>query len=376
MGVMIAAWIGFILLNPFFSKKNYRIYLALIAIVYSYIAYHVVFTDTMDIGRVTTSMQYWYRNGWTWFLINKTDIDPLSALYYYAIGLTGDNHLIPAISVLIIYGFSLGLIYRCSVFYNLSKRETNMLVFFFMSIFVFFYALSNIRIYMCFAIIAFFVYMELIEDKCHIIAWPFYIASIFFHYASFPFVLVRVLVYRYNKLTVKRILGLLVLFIGYTQAGTILSLIGANSGLLYTIQYKLNGYSTYSTFGMEYFIDSLLKVIPIFLAIVLFSYSSGLFNDRENKFIHYCLLCGMFFVCMINNYQFVLRTPSMFILLFVVILAIAYNKKYEMNVEWNSGALSFMNNHNIIMFMMICVSVFNIVFDSRYLIMRNMFYNF
>lgn len=376
MSVMIVAWIGFILLNPFFSKKNYRIYLGLIAIVYSYIAYHVIFTDTMDIGRVSTSMQYWYRNGWTWFWTNKTEMDPLSALYYYAIGLTGDTHLIPAISILITYGFSFALIYKCSVFYNLSKRQTNMLLFFFMSIFVFFYALSNIRIYMCFAIIAFFVYMELIEDKCHIIAWPFYIASIFFHYACFPFVLIRVLVYRYKKLTGTRILGLLVLFILYTQAETILSLIGANSGLLYTIQYKLNGYSTYSTFGIEYFIDSLLKVIPIFLAIVLFSYSSNLFNDRENKFLHYCLLCGLFFVCMINNYQFVLRSPSMFILLFVVVLAIAYNKKYELTVEWNSGAQSFINNHNIIMVMMVCASLFNIMFDSRYLIMRNMFYNF
>lgn len=376
MAVMIVAWIGLVILNLFFSKKNYKLYLAIIAIVYSFIAYHVVFTDAMDIGRVTASMQYWYRNGWQWFLANKTEMDPLSALYYYVIGLTGDNHLIPAISILITYGFSLGLIYRCSKFYDLSKRETNMLLFFFMSIFVFFYALSNIRIYMCFAVIAFFIYMELIEDKCHIIAWPFYIAAVFFHYACLPFVLIRILVYRYNKLTVKRLFAFLALFIVYTQAGNILSLIGAESGILYTIQYKLNGYSTYSTFGIEYFIDSLLKVIPIFLTIVLFSYSSSLFNDRENKFIHYCLLCSLLFACMINNYQFVLRTPSMFILLFVVLLTISTNKKFELTVEENSVTRSFINNHNIIVIMMIVVSLFNIVFDSRYLIMRNMFYDF
>ena len=376
MAVMLVAWIGFIILNLFFSKKNYKIYLALIAIVYSFIAYHVVFTDTMDIGRVTASMQYWYKNGWQWFLANKAEMDPLSAVYYYVIGLAGDPHLIPAISILITYGFSFALIYKSSIFYKLSKQKINILLFFFMSISVFFYALSNIRIYMCFAVIAFFVYMELIEDKCHVIAWLFYIASIFFHYACLPFILIRVLVYRYKKLTAARVFGLLVLFILYTQVGTILSLIGVDSGLLYTIQYKLNGYSTYSTFGIEYFIDSLLKVIPIFLMIILFSNSRGVFTDRENKFIYYCLLCVFFFACTINNYQFILRTPSMFILLFVVILSISFNKKSELTAEQKPIARSFVSNHNIIIIMMVFVSLFNIVFDSHYLIIRNMFYSF
>lgn len=123
MNVMITAWIAFIVINPFVSKKNYKFYLALIAIAYSFIAYHVVFTETMDISRVAESMQYWYRNGWEWFLANRTESDPLSALYYYVIGLTGDLHLIPAISILITYGFSFGLLYRASKYYNLKKEK-------------------------------------------------------------------------------------------------------------------------------------------------------------------------------------------------------------------------------------------------------------
>ena len=371
MGVMISAWVFFCALNPFFSKKSYNKYLTLIVIVYSCIAYKIVFTETMDIARQVISMQYWYRNGWEWFLTNKTGMDPLSAFYFYAIGLTGDYHLIPAISVLITYSFSFATLFRCSRYYNLSKDEMNLMLFCFMSIFVFFYAFSNIRIYMCFAVISFFVYMELIENKCHVVAWFFYISAIFFHYACLPFVVFRFLVYGGRKMEKLRFFLIIAGFLLFSQAGNILSALGVNSGLLYTIQYKLNGYAEYTTFGIEYFIDSLIKVAPFFVLVFVSYFSRRLFSEREYQYVYYCFLSAIFYVCMIGNYQFVLRSPSMLVELFVVLLGIFSHKIRNICSNGSRKGNILINNYKIIFLILLCSSVSNILFDLRYLIMRN-----
>ena len=377
MIVMIICWCLFAIINPFFSKKNYGKYLSIIAITYAFIAYHIRFTSSMDISRVTTSMKYWYDIGILKTIKNQSEMDPLSTIYYYFIGLSGDFHLIPAISILIIYGFSFALIYRCSIFFNLSKKEMNIITFLFLSLYVFFYAYSNIRIYMCFSILSFFIYMELIEDKCHIICWPFYIAAIFFHYASLPFVLLRVLVYKYKSFTLSRIFVIGILVVLFFQLPNFLSLFDTSSGLLHTLSYKLNSYSKYTTFGIEYFIISLIKVIPIFIVVILNLFSKNIYFINEKKFLYFVFITSLLYIFMLSNYQFVIRTPNFLITLFVVVYCIITrkiknNKMAKNNVLYEK--LSF--NYNIIIGLMFLISIINIFFDSYYFIYRSMIFDF
>lgn len=376
MLIMTLIWIFLIILNPLFNKKMYKYYLCLIVILYSFMAYHVKFTENMDIARVVQSMKYWYYNDFFYFLNNKMDMDPLSALYYYIIGLTGDYHLIPAISILISYGFSMALIYKVSKYFKLSKLEMNICTFIFLSNFVFFYALSNIRIYMCYTIIAYFIYMELIENKYHKRAIIFYTMAIFFHYACLPFILIRIILIGYKKRTLKRDVLILMGIILLTQIENILSFLNPTSGILHTIYYKLSRYSRYETFGIEYFFNSMIKVCGILFTYFTFSNSFIKYKLNERKFLYYVLLVNITFFLMILNYQFVLRVPNMMILFWIVMMAMMFFKKKEVFFKSPNSYNIVLKNTKIVVICTILVSIFNILFDIKYIIIRNIFFEF
>lgn len=376
MIVMASVWIGFFAINPLFNKKTYKYYLIIITLVYSILAYNVVFTETMDIARVAESMKYWYRNDFMWFINNKMDMDPLSSLYYYVIGLTGDVHLIPAISILIIYGYSFALIDRVSKHFELNKMEMNICTFVFLSNFVFFYAMSNIRIYMCYAVISYYIYMELVEDKCHKIAIIFYIMAALFHYACIPFILIRVILIKYKKITVPRLVLMLVLSIVLTQFENILAIINPSSGILHTIYYKLTRYSRYDTFGIEYFVNSIIKVSGTILTYFTLKKSFGKFNVNDKRYIHYMSLSCIAFCLMITNYQIVLRVPNLMISFWVVLMSMMFFYKRLSLKKEKCRYDVIVNNVKVIIIYMCIVSILNILFDCKYIIMRNMFFDF
>ena len=328
----------------------------------------------MDITRILNSMQYWYRNDFGWFVKNKLVTDPISNLYFYMLGLLGDGHLIPAASVAITYGFSMALLWKCACRFNLSHVEMIFLLFVVIGNITFFYAASNMRIYMCFAIIAYFTYQELIENKNHIIAPFFYVICVFFHYACVPFVLFRYLAGRYRRLNLRVVLGVCLLLVVASQLGNILSFLHISSGLLYTIQYKLIRYSTYDTFGPEYFLNSIIKALGFIALLVITSLSLKKHSECARKMLYFAFWAATLYVLMLSNYQMVIRLPSMLAMIIIPVFSIFSSESNKHSIMFPHTKTRLQNNKHVLMIILLITTLSNILFEAHYLIARNVFF--
>lgn len=126
--------------------------------------------------------------------------NPLTLVYYYALArICPENGLLPALTVFIVYGFSFALLYKAAMRFDSTKKEMNMALLFFMANFNYFYVIDNTRIYICFAVLAYFMYVDIVEKKHRIFCFLVYAALCYFHYGILPFVLIRIVLLLIQK---------------------------------------------------------------------------------------------------------------------------------------------------------------------------------
>lgn len=372
--VFFITWISIFALSVLFSKKNFKWVLLFSVLSFAFLAYNMKLTPNMDVTRILNSMQYWYRNDFQWFIENKLVTDPVSNLYFYMLGLLGDEHLIPAVSVTITYGFSMALLWKCFCRFNLKHTDMVFLLFVVLGNITFFYVASNMRIYMCYAIIAYFTYTELIENKNHVLAPVFYVICIFFHYACVPFVLFRYLAGRYKKFNLRVILGVCVLLVIFSQLENILNLLHVSGGLLYTIQYKVKRYSTYDTFGPEYFLNSIIKALGFITLLAMTILSSKRYSERACKMVYFAFLTAILYIVMMSNYQMVIRLPSMLAMIIIPVFSILSSESDKQSLMFPHARTRLQNNKHILMIILSITTLSNILFEAHYLIAQNVFF--
>ncbi|MGN0571780.1 MAG: hypothetical protein ACI4K9_06340 [Candidatus Fimenecus sp.] len=350
----------FAAINPLFSKKHYKLYLTLIVVGLSALAFFVVPSSVMDLYRYNNVMDLYREVGWHWVLKNDMSSNPLASVFFFAVSCLGDNRFLPMITVFVTYSFSLALLYKAGKRYGATRAEMNLALLFFMLNFNYFYVLDVIRIYMCFAVMAYFLYVDIVERKHRWLCWIVYIALCYVHYAMLVFVVVRVLF-----IFVRRLKGVYaaiplislppVLYIGYKV------LLRFNSetamGILSTASDKAQGYLSYEVFGIWQFLASMIRLFVCMalclLAIWIYSelqkiikYSkSGIkvynnYNilqmERANAFSVLCLYIILTAFTFSFNYQFILRTPYFIqilmsaVLLFVLVQLRTTNRNYYM----------------------------------------------
>lgn len=352
---ILAVYAVLVVLDIFLIKKHPKLFYFLTTVILSSLAYFVVATENSDLGRYYNMMEYMRSMGFEWSVDNYGSTNPLAFMFFYCISLVNNDALLPAIAVFTTYGFSFAVLHKASKRFNASVTDVNIALIFLMLNMNFYYILSVIRLYMAFAIMAYFLYVDIVEKKHRVLCFSVYFILCYFHYAMLVFLLLRLILiftrkFKGSMSAVVTVLVPLVIFGGYkfleafTGGGTLLGL--ASDRLL--------GYQEYETFGIWQFAASMIRsalFVLLCLAGIWICSEWKRFElrkstdpqvvieqitpiKRNNDYIIYALYTTFTVFIFITNYQFVLRTPYFvqimmsFVLLMILMKLQQYNIRY------------------------------------------------
>ena len=352
---ILAVYAVLVVLDIFLIKKHPKLFYFLTTVILSSLAYFVVATENSDLGRYYNMMEYMRSMGFEWSVDNYGSTNPLAFMFFYCISLVNNDALLPAIAVFTTYGFSFAVLHKASKRFNASVTDVNIALIFLMLNMNFYYILSVIRLYMAFAIMAYFLYVDIVEKKHRVLCFSVYFILCYFHYAMLVFLLLRLILiftrkFKGSMSAVVTVLVPLVIFGGYkfleafTGGGTLLGL--ASDRLL--------GYQEYETFGIWQFAASMIRsalFVLLCLAGIWICSEWKRFElrkstdpqvvieqitpiKRNNDYIIYALYTTFTVFIFITNFQFVLRTPYFvqimmsFVLLMILMKLQQYNIRY------------------------------------------------
>ena len=145
---------------------------------------------------------------------------PGQILYFYLLGLTKIDGLIPAVSCMIFYGFAFSMLNDAVNRFDLKPKSIALSLLFFMEMGGFLSVISVIRCFIAFAAIAYCCYFELIANKSFIKHIPLYLFASSMHPAAMALTFFRIvtILLKKEKVLIKRfinafLVGIMVLII-------------------------------------------------------------------------------------------------------------------------------------------------------------------
>ena len=233
-----------------------------------------------------------------------------------------------------------------------------------MANFNYFYVIGNTRIYICFAVLAYFMYVDIVEKKYRIFCFLVYAALCYFHYGILPFVLIRIVLLLIKKTSpiVKKAFIVILPVLIFAANKIAIALGSASDGLLGTVEKKVSGYSDYEVFG----IWQLIMLLSMTITESLFKKKNtdGLLGNRllngmynYDWMIVYSIVAIFLFA---SNYQFVLRTPNFIqIALSVPLLFLLYRFRNPVNKNLKPYTYILLSAESVIHFAYLLLYVYN-----------------
>ncbi len=341
------------ILNATVAKKNLKLFLFISTVVLATLAYHIVAYETSDLSRYITTMDLCREMGWDWIYKYYGPHNPLTYGFLYVVSMFNNDAILPALAVAITYGLSFVLLYKASKKLQSSFSEITLAYWFLILNMNFMYVATVIRFYIAFAIMAYFLYMDIIEKKNRPLCFIVYFVLCYFHYAMLVFLLLRFVFIFSRKLKgvlsgIGTILIPIVLMFGYTF---IEKFGGGASSLFKSASDRLQGYENYEVFGIWQFLASMVRVSVFIVLCILAVLVCNKMRDVEKQkhfgqqelchrldqinrfsdFNMFCLYLSITVLTFITNFQFVLRTPYFIqtMISVVVLLALSELKKYD-----------------------------------------------
>lgn len=334
-------------LNPVLAKKHRKFYYAITAIMLAALAYFVVPLQEMDIYRYTNMMEYFRKKGFHWAMSEYGETNPAAVVFFYCVSLFPNNGFLPAVSVLIVYGFSLALLYKASKRLNVSNGAVNTVFLFFMLNFNYCYVIDVVKIYIAYAVLAYFLYIDLIEKRRRPLCFAVYILLCYFHYAVVLILLLRIIFLLTSKLKgavslITTVFIPFILLLGYK----FLDNFTGDLSILTSVSDKIEDYKGYETFGVWQFLASVIRVgmfIIIGIAVPIVYNELKCLNRSKNiginlrtasnvnQYSTFCMYITLSVITFITNYQYVLRTPYFIQILISVpvLFVLFYLKKFN-----------------------------------------------
>ncbi len=348
-------------LNPFFNKKTYKYYLWLILFVLVYFAYYIKITPTMDLYRRVEEMMLYQETSFEWFLENRMNTDPLGNLFFYFFSLFEDYRILPAFTIFTCYSAAFYILLKCADRYDLTKTQMNWLLWIFIMCFYYDQALSNIRIYVGYAIISVFMYNDIVEGRYRKTAVIVYILSCFFHYALAIVLIPRILLYIKNNIKISEVVIYAFLAVCALFGDVLLSQLSGLGGFFQTAADKTVSYAGYAVFGKWQFLSSILRV-GMFIALAEFVKKTAQDLGQSERDACFYLNCvNLILVVMYNNYQLMLRTPNYVHYLGMVILAVFL----KMNGKMKDNDVMYM--HLIFQFLLIVIAAYTLGYQAMFI---------
>lgn len=346
--------LGFLaILNATVAKKNLKLFFVISTIVLATLAYHIVAFETSDLYRYIGTMDLCREMGWEWIYKYYGPHNPLTYGFLYVVSMFNNDAILPALAVAITYGLSFVLLYKTSKRLQSSFSEITIAYWFLILNMNFMYVATVIRFYIAFAIMAYFLYMDIVEKKNRPLCFLAYFILCYFHYAMLVFLLLRIVFTFSRKLKgflsgISTILIPAVLMAGYSFID---KFGGGISSLFKSASDRLQGYENYEVFGIWQFLASMVRVAVFIVICVLAVLVCNKMRDVEKQkhlkqqelrcrleqinhlsdFNMFCLYLSITVITFITNFQFVLRTPYFIqtMISVVVLLALSGLKKYD-----------------------------------------------
>lgn len=341
------------ILNITVAKKNLKLFLLISTVVLSFLAYHIVAFEASDLYRYMGTMELCREMGWEWIYKYYGPHNPLTYGFLYVVSMFNNDAILPALAAAITYGLSFVLLYKASIKLQSSFTDITLAYWFLILNMNFMYVATVIRFYIAFAIMAYFLYMDIVEKKHRPLCFLAYLVLCYFHYAMLVFVLLRVVFTLSRKLKgilsgISTILVPIVLMAGYS----FIEKYGGGIGSLFkSASDRLQGYESYEVFGIWQFLASIVRVAVFIVICVLAVLVCNKMRsvekqkrlgqqeirhrlDQINRFSDFnmfCLYLSITVITFITNFQFVLRTPYFIqtMISVVVLLALSGLKKYD-----------------------------------------------
>ncbi len=252
---------------------------------------------------------------------------PMQVLYFYVLGKTGIDGLIPAVSALIFYGCSFSILYKAARRYKLSNKSIAISLLFFMEMGGFLSAISIIRTSVSFAIIAYCCYNELIENKSFLKHLPWYIFAALMHPAAMAMVIFRIvtILLKKEKKLSKRLFN-------YLVVAVILIFVILNGN--YYIDYifekadiYING-EVYS-YIWEYIIST---IYLLFSTFTIFKFKQIFTNNVEiENYTNFIIFINFILVVLCFEYSIFTRVQLFSSILFLPMFSIILNQLEKQN---------------------------------------------
>ena len=176
-----------------YSKIKLKRLLIGYTIVLTIIAYFYVPYKTADLYRIFQYVKSFARYDLNTFyrLFVTESSAPGGRLLYWAVGKTGDPHLLPALVALICYGICFYIFYDCVKRYSVNRTTSALVMFFFMSIGHYLVGISNVRTMLSVCLIGYCFYRETARHRFFLWHIPIYILALSLHNFAPVFLLIR-----------------------------------------------------------------------------------------------------------------------------------------------------------------------------------------
>lgn len=321
---MITIFLFFVLsllLTAVSDKKNLSKVFCLIVLGISTISFFYVPTDSADLYRHYENIEFYGEMGLNWVIENRLSLNPLTHLSFYVFSLLEEPRLYPTFCTLITYGFSFLLLYRASKFYSLNRSVIVLLTVFLLFNWNYLLVVSNCRIFMLYALVAYFFYLEFIENRLHKSALIVYISSVLFHYGILLVVIPRFILYFYkpaNKMIYVWAI-LIIMFFAYFGTSTYQTIFWDS------LSDKIEGYKHYETFGKWQFLNSLILVL--LCCFYVFRKRVYLINIKRLYILFWLIILPIFF--QISNFQVIYRESNLVVSLAIVFFSHILSKNND-----------------------------------------------
>ena len=337
---------------PLLRRKTYLIYSIAFIAVLSWLSFNVNTNPAWDVYRHLETIKLYKHVGINWVLENRMDLNPLTHLYFYLFTFT-DGRYFPATTVFITYFIPFYLVYKSANRYNLSQTNVFIITFFLVSNLNYLLVVSNCRLYLLYALFAYFIYMELVETKFKIASWIFYFLAPFFHYGILPLICCRlILLFRKRYIVSDSVIIaiLLLLSIGYMYFLPLLN----SSTMLDSVGDKLSNYQQYTVFGTWQYINSISCIMLVsYITYLCYKFSIN------NSFIFFVVCLAVFLIGQLSSYQLIYRSSNFYAMIAVVPFAFIQNNESRL-----------MKYRYIIIYAILFQSIYSFIYNFIYVYNR------
>lgn len=371
MEIIIAAYIFLFLISFLFPRKRMKLYFFIISLTFAIIAFFFVPDVSFDLYRHYGVIDTFRKYGWNFGVITGEFPSLIIANgFFYLISFLPSNSFLPAITAFISYYALLNIIYKAAIKYNLNRKSMLLGAFFTVTTFNYLALMSGIRNWLAFSLFAYFLYIDLVENRRKVVCAIMYIALCFLHSSVWILVAFRIAAKFFNKLTSIIVIACLVGWSYYTNLIFYILNKFSNVKFINVLQDKISFYLVLPTENttVKYQMISFIGIVIVFIYFIYFKGNNIKDMNTYFKFIILVIAFSFgsikFYRVFISFVQLLCFLSPPCIMLMVSNLAAKFGKKEHSIYRYKLRGI-ILRNYILTLFIIV-ISIYNMIYLFKF----------